>query len=738
MKHSDTPHFRAILAWVLGHGAALALTLNPVALVALFLCGLSLRRRTWWILVASLGALNGELRGVEDFSRFLDGEIVEVEGTLVSSWVPGKWSRSSDLKVDSLRVGARCYLSSGGLKVSYSGLEEPPPMGSRVRIKGILRQPSVYRNLSPRRVGGWRIGVKSSALIQTLDAPDPIEVATRRVRTTVRSSLESLGEGQGVALVQTLVLGDQRALDYSFRRGLQRQGLAHFLAVSGLHVGLLVTGIWFLGCWLPWRLRFSVALTTGLFYLCLVGPRPSLVRSVFMLALLVASLLLRRCPHPLHALGNVVMVMLAVNPGNLTDLSFHLTVAATAGILGWSGRIRQKLAFLPSWLSWPLGVTLAAQLATLPWALGVFGLISWLGALWNLGAVPLVSLILLLGLVSLPVIWLLPSMGPGVAAVVNLLTFPLEALATIPPAWQGTQAVSAPWWIAFLSVALPVGLIHGPSRSRWLLVLVLSLGFNGHSCPESPSVEVVQLDVGQGDALLLRDSSGSTILIDGGGWSSPGLGARILAPALGELGVSDLTVLVVTHGDRDHCGGLMDLVGEMTVGEVWLRSDELESPCGQHFVDRGVTIRWVSEGERRLVGLWSLDVLSRKPDPSTQDNDRSLVVLARAMGRNVLITGDIEAKGEMDLLSSKAELLKADILKVAHHGSRTSSSQRFLEAVNPRLALISVGRRNSYGHPSSQVIQRLEAMGIWVLRTDQHGLTRVRWRSDQIWQIETR
>jgi competence protein ComEC len=250
--------------------------------------------------------------------------------------------------------------------------------------------------------------------------------------------------------------------------------------------------------------------------------------------------------------------------------------------------------------------------------------------------------------------------------------------------------------------------------------------------------ELAMLDVGQGDAILLRDG-GRAILVDGGGWLHGDLGGRVLLPALLAEGVRRLDALVMTHPDRDHCAGLVDIAAYLSVGEVWTAPGWDPSGCaGQLLALPGTRTRFLAKGRRMAVGRWRLAVLHPETDDGGREvNERSLVLLAEVRGRRVLLTGDIESWAERRLAECCARDLRADVLKVAHHGSRTSSTATFLEASSPRLALISAGLNNMYHHPAPEVVERLEEQGTRILRTDRSGEILVRFLADGRWRIET-
>jgi competence protein ComEC len=249
--------------------------------------------------------------------------------------------------------------------------------------------------------------------------------------------------------------------------------------------------------------------------------------------------------------------------------------------------------------------------------------------------------------------------------------------------------------------------------------------------------ELAMLDVGQGDSILLRDG-GRAILVDGGGWAGGDLGGRVLLPALLGEGVRRLDALVMTHPDRDHCGGLVDIAAYLAVDEVWTAPGWDPAGCaGRLLTLPGVRKRFLWKGQKIDLGRWRLKVLHPRTDDHHEVNERSLVILAETRGRRVLLTGDIESWAEHELVDCCARILRTDILKVAHHGSRTSTTSGFLEAASPRLALISVGVNNLYHHPSPEVVERLEESGARVIRTDRTGEILMRFGKDGRTRIET-
>jgi competence protein ComEC len=244
------------------------------------------------------------------------------------------------------------------------------------------------------------------------------------------------------------------------------------------------------------------------------------------------------------------------------------------------------------------------------------------------------------------------------------------------------------------------------------------------------------LDVGQGDAILLQLPTGLTVLIDAGGFpgSSFDVGARVVAQALRTLGILRLDLLILTHAHTDHLGGAAAIVREFAPRAIWIGALPPDDPEVQHLVrmaeERTIPVVLPRRGVALTIGGSRLEVLNPGgADPSGRDgaNRGSLVVRIVLLDRQALLTGDLERDSERELLRSGHDL-RADLLKVGHHGSRTSTSPDFLHAVAPEIALISVGSTNSWGHPHDEVVRRLLAAGSIVRRSDRDGA--VRYRTD--------
>lgn len=768
------------------------------------------------LVAVALAALNGAVRdrAAGGLAGALPGPDRPVTATVRTvghwRWLGDGWSAPVRIERLAWREAGVHRMSPGGGRLDPAYLrvgdgEPPPPPGARLRVKGFLRRSPPLGNPPLRPPGPWRLQVSSRRLISVEEGPGPVSRLAGRLRSRVEGALDrpppetdlhgaAPGDGGGPAggpaagpaapgrppggstlglpLARALLLGDASAVPDRILRGLRRLGLGHLLAVSGLHVGLVAGTALLLGGPLPRPARLLLAIGAVAAYLLVVGPRPSLVRASIMAVLAVVALLSGRPPSAVNALGLAAAGIAWTRPAALGELGFQLSVGATAGLLllgpmlaaAWSGeargspppsaarsRLRGSSGPVPR-LRDSLAVSTGAQLGTLPWALPTFCLLSPAAPLLNLLAVPWAGFLLVAA-----GLWTGLALAFPVAAGVALplldgVAWPFAWLAEVPASPWLSLAVAPGRWVA---TALALALFVTLMRPKPGLPLVLAGLVWTAATPEGRPgpVEAVVVDVGQGDAVLLRDGS-ETLLVDGGGWPAGDLGGRVLVPALARRGVRRLDAALLTHADRDHCGGLLQLGSYLDMALVLTGPGPPGSACDRELRSLpGTEHRTVSAGSALSVGRWRVRVLHperrRARGGRVGDNDASVVVVAEVFGRRLLLPGDAEAPAERALVArwgsgpqggDPAEIrrapLQARFLKVGHHGSRTSSTERFLRAVRPALALVSSGARNPYGHPAPEVLARLGRHGTRVLRTDRDGMIVLWFRPDGGWGID--
>jgi competence protein ComEC len=535
------------------------------------------------------------------------------------------------------------------------------------------------------------------------------------------------------ALAMALSLGVRSELDPYLTHLLRQGGISHILAISGLHLTALTAGLAFLLRWSgAGRRRVMWTVLVGLaLYACLLPARPSILRAVAMGVVPLAGHLWGRRSSPLNTLGGIGLVLLAWSPGWALDAGFQLSFAVTAAILHQatgpafsSGRLLmlRGAARLPA----------IASAAALPLTAWHFGLAVPAAVLVNLLAVPLASLLVILALASLVLAAGAPVLAIPTVYLLEWAATLLHHLAMAAASLPG-GAWTVPRGRTFLTLAALLALFLPPARVRLRLPLVLltQVAIIVGLFPPAPlpagALVLRVLDVGQGDALLVRLPTGDAVLVDGGGQpqSAIDFGRLVTLPALVDAGIRRLAMVVLTHPHEDHGGGLQAVLEEMPVDELWLPNlngeDGLLGDLADIAVAHGVAVRVFQAGDEIVRAGAHITCLSAAGSARGTDiNHRSLVLHIDTPEGGLLLTGDMERASE-DRLLAGVPLPPTTVLKVAHHGSRTSSAARFLDGVHPRLAVISVGSANPWDHPHPDVLGRLRARGIPICRTDLHG-----------------
>ncbi|MBE0590834.1 MAG: DNA internalization-related competence protein ComEC/Rec2, partial [Gemmatimonadales bacterium] len=558
-----------------------------------------------------------------------------------------------------------------------------------------------------------------------------------RLRAAIAGRIARL-YGARAALVEALVLGRRDDLPKALRQTFADAGLAHLLAISGLHVGVLSSWIllllrlvgvgsarWLVGAGLTWG------------YVLLLGAPAPATRAAAFLSLYALARLRQRHP-PLEAiLAAAVLVILFLEPSAATAVGLWLSGSAVLGT-AWAGHLLRRRGRGAHAVVRLAVSSTGAVLFTAPVTALTFGAVAPVGILSNLVAIPLSS-------VAVPGIFLsLVAGGPlagGTGVALALLERLAEVAARLPGGHlAGTPgaAFAAPWVVTlaavvYLSAAAPD---RAPLRVRRVLAIAAVVVWGGAALrahafrDRAGTLDIHVLDVGQGDAILLRTPADRWLLVDGGPRTRQGdAGRRVVLPYLRRRGVRELAAVIVTHADADHLGGLPSVLREVDVGLVL----EPAQPLGtalyleyQATIDaRGTTWRPARAGDTLAVDGITLAVLhpsSRWAAGQFEPNENSVVLHLRFGCFDAILAGDAGQPVERELLRSAP---KVEVLKVGHHGSAGGTSADWLRVLGPRTAVISVGR-NAFGHPSPDVLDRLRRSGADVWRTDRGGTVTIR------------
>ena len=575
-------------------------------------------------------------------------------------------------------------------------------------------------------------------------------------RNWIRQKLSRFLDPAETGLLMGLLAGDRSGIPEALRSDFQRSGLVHVLAISGFHVvllaGLLMTFLKATG--LPHRIVRVVGILLLAIYVPVTGGSPAVTRAVIMFAVPQVGTLLQRPAGALNSLGVALILILLPNPQVLWNPGFQLSAAATAGII--LGSSHNPLKALPESLSknklWakfqsfvvePTYVTLCATLATAPLLIYHFKTLAPLAWLGNIVIVPLISWGMEAGLFALlSPIDFVTGIFCSAASVLLRTASLLTHLLSDSSAASVTVGPYPPFVLLLMGFAF--ALLTSIRKNR-LGAILFSLGllfFSGFyfACNYRdvvwPTWSLTAIDIGQGDAILITTPSGRNILVDSGPNDRRDSGKDIIVPFLRHSGILKLDALVVTHADADHFGGVFGIVKSFPVKEIWVSECARLEPKPAWIktmavaLERGIPLRDIGRGFTWSENLFEIRALHPvSSDKCAETNEESITLRVKGLGHSAILTGDLTVAGEKKILRSHA-FLKSDVLKLGHHGSKTSSSRNFLAAVGPRLALVSSGRKNRFRHPHKQVTDRLDSLGIPYLNTAKRGTITVQFSPD--------
>ncbi len=689
----------------------------------------------------------------------------------------------------SVGEGPTLLPAEGRLRLTWREPDRDLRQGDLVALVARLREPSGTLNpggfdyaawLKRRGINGM-VSASGPGAVRVLEAdPIPLRWWAWRVidgwRERIRRAAEETLSGPALGIFLGIIIGEPGYLDPAVRDAFMATGTVHILSISGSHLGLIAFLSFFLiksGCrrlptiWLeqlsrrttPTRLAAVVTVAPVTFYTLLAGAEVATVRSLVMILVFLIAVWLGRPRHLLLALAGAALLIVSHDPRVLFDISFQLSymsVLAIALVHRWIGeedwegdpQTRFSRWRLRTWLREYVWITGAVTLVTVPLVAYHFNQIPWLGLAANLIVVPLAGGVLVpLGLSS--AVWLLLTggstlpAGPLNQALLNMTAAAVGLLARVPGAEWHVASPTIGGMVAFYLCLL--GAVR-PSSSRgirWagslgLTLLLIWWSWSPRAVPDSDTLRITFLDVGQGDASLLEFPDGQTVLIDGGAtYDTLDMGRAVVAPYLWDRGIRRLDHVIGTHPQLDHVGGLPWILRSFEVGHYWgngVQRDEVFYHRLQEMLRaRGLVEEVATEGKILVrSGSCRLLVLNppanrpagRSPTSPTAGgsllNNLSVVTRLDCGPQSFLFTADVET-GALARLMAREDDIRAGVLKVPHHGARSSLDMHWIERVHPDTAIISVGGHNPYGHPAQAVLAAYAGAGVRVLRTDRLG-----------------
>ncbi len=527
---------------------------------------------------------------------------------------------------------------------------------------------------------------------------------------------------------KALLLGSRGELSPDTYQIFQQTGLVHVLAVSGLHVGIIAGIVLWVLKRIPGGLR-SRSMTLILIVWCyalLAGAGSSIIRAALMVSVTMISRILIRPAHLKNVVSLAVIVLLFYRPAWITDPGFQLTFAATGGIVLLYPGLKTMLRWIrPSWLQDGLAVSIAAQTATAPISAFWFNRVGIACALSGLPLIPVVSLAMVTGVAAL-VLAFIPVVGPSLLRLhgftVALLVWGTDLETRIPGVTFCTPTPAL--WMALTAGVLLVGLSYKDSKgfrisATCLIVPFIFIGWFSSGYQNGNKMDIWFLDVGNGDCIVVRLPDTKTMIIDAGGIfdSDYDIGEKVVVRALRTIGINSIDIAVITHPHPDHQLGMKAVIAHLKPKELWvMSSDESQSD----FLDI------IDQARRQDVIVKFLEKRNIFQVFPLSENNRSAVLGIRYGSFRALFSGDAEQEAEAALLDY-GSYLRSDILKVGHHGSRSSCTPEFITAVSPKVAVITSGRQNQFGHPHAETLHMLtkKSQGIQIFRSDVHGMVHV-------------
>lgn len=637
--------------------------------------------------------------------------------------------------------------------------------GDKIKFTGEYVKPTGRRNyhgfdyslyLKTQKLYGTFEG--SSYIVLSTSCCSYVEKIVNNFKEKTKKALRDNLDEDLAELCIGILIGDRNNLDEKIEEDFKKSNLTHMLAVSGSHFVYIIICIKYLEKVIKWR-NFNKVLTIIIIvlFMNLTGNTASVVRSGIMAIMLIVAKFFHRKSDVWTNMALSAVLALVYNPYTLFDIGFELSYGGVIGIVIFYDKVKDTLGKIiikmhkeSKMLQYILegtSVTISANLVIIPIMIYNFNTISFSFIVSNLLAGGLLGIIVILGFL---LVFLSLMLGQTLSIFFYILNFLLKALTKIAEVCSKLPFsyiyVPTPKILGILIFYSYLFFIINRDRLRVrifntlkvrIAILILIIIFNlGYPILSSKRIglEINFIDVGQGDCTLIR-ANGKNILVDAGGSKdekSFDVGKNTVFPYLLDRGIVSLDYVIVSHFDSDHCQGFNFILKNMKVKTAIICNIGQESEEYNHFVrlakENKTKIRYVQKGSIIKLGKNKIiEILYPDKNEKINDNAKNNNAIVFKLTWNkfsMLFTGDIEEKAErkiLEMYKNKEEKLKSDILKVAHHGSKSSTMQEFLEIVKPSLALIGVGENNNFGHPNDMVLNRLEQSGCKTYRTDMLG-----------------
>lgn len=612
--------------------------------------------------------------------------------------------------------------------------------GDSLYIEGEFKQPEEARNYKGYN---YKQYLKTKKIIGTVELEKAkilkssngsfIHNIQKYIKDTINGTLTD-EEGN---LLLAILLGDKDKLSEDIQESFKTSNLSHMLAVSGAHVSYIILGLTYVlqNSIIGKKNEKIVCIIFLLFFMAITNFTPSVTRACIMAVLTLFSGIIYRKSDVYTNISVAALITLIFNPYNLLDLGFQLSYGGTIWIIIFIKRIQEKKSNskVINYIKQMALVSIYANIIIIPIMMYHFNTVSFTFIISNIMASPILGIIVITGflfiIASITVKPLTRLIAIFIKPILSILIKISQICSKLP---FSNILVVTPYMFNVISYyAIILYCIKSKKNNKCkiiicLLIVLILINFIIYIFPQK--LRIFFIDVGQGDSTLIITPDKKTVLIDGGGSDSFDVGEKVLLPYLLDRRILKIDYVLISHFDTDHCGGILTIMEKVKVKNIIISEQAEHSENYERFkklmIHKKIRLIEVKKGDKIKIGRYSefkiLFPTSRLLSENPLNNN-SIVAQFNYNNFKMLFTGDIEKLAEQQILKAEKAEIRADILKVAHHGSKTSSIPEFIKAVKPKIALIGVGKNNTFGHPNKQTIKNLENIKCRIYRTDIQG-----------------
>lgn len=612
--------------------------------------------------------------------------------------------------------------------------------GDSLYIEGEFKQPEEARNYKGYN---YKQYLKTKKIIGTVELEKAkilkssngsfIHNIQKYIKDTINGTLTD-EEGN---LLLAILLGNKDKLSEDIQESFKTSNLSHMLAVSGAHVSYIVLGLTYVlqNSIIGKKNGKIVCIIFLLFFMAITNFTPSVTRACIMAILTLFSGIIYRKSDVYTNISVAALITLIFNPYSLLDLGFQLSYGGTIGIIIFIKRIQEKKSNskVINYIKQMALVSVYANIIIIPIMMYHFNTVSLTFIISNIMASPILGIIVITGflfiIASITVKPLTRLIAIFIKPILSILIKISQICSKLP---FSSILVVTPYIFNVISYyAIILYCIKSKKNNKCkiiicLLIVLILINFIIYIFPQK--LRIFFIDVGQGDSTLIITPDKKTVLIDGGGSDSFDVGEKVLLPYLLDRRILKIDYVLISHFDTDHCGGILTIMEKVKVKNIIISEQAEHSENYERFkklmINKKIRLIEVKKGDKIKIGRYSEFKILFPPSRLLSENplnNNSIVAQFNYNNFKMLFTGDIEKLAEQQILKTEKAEIRADILKVAHHGSKTSSIPEFIKAVRPKIALIGVGKNNTFGHPNQQTIKNLENIKCRIYRTDLQG-----------------